>query len=292
MLLLIFVVIATCYVFSVEAQTATEQEVKIHQKIGSRYIRCFLAENKIYDKDGLEKLVADEKCSIVNILKVDFSKQTLIGYRMGGDCFMRGDAQVFLNETTKTYKVRLINYWGGCRAGGSFVGWLVIDKIPEDYKVEFSKLNAEDILGKKNNSLFDFLTSEKVGTTILESREIDLKGCIQTIYNKQFVIKDEATYLQTIRDDASRERCLKEVEKIDFSKNSLLGIEINSGYCRRPIGLEFQVLKDEKTKEYLLNIDYTDPRGSICRAVSQYDLWVLVPKISDGFEVKFKTQPK
>lgn len=126
----------------------------------------------------------------------------------------------------------------------------------------------------------------------LESREIDLNNCIHTYFNKQFIIKDKETYLKAIRNDASREKCLQDVEKIDFEKNSLLGIEINSGYCRRPVGLEFQVIKDEKSKEYLFNISYEDPKGSTCRALSQYDLWVLVPKISDGFEVKFVVRAK
>lgn len=126
----------------------------------------------------------------------------------------------------------------------------------------------------------------------LKIREIDLKGCIQTIFDKQFIITTETDYLKKIRNDAGRDYCLKNLEKIDFEKESLLGIEVNSGYCRRPIGLEFQVLKNNKLKEYQFSINYTDPKESVCRALSQYDLWVLVPKITENYEVKFNVAPK
>ena len=69
----------------------------------------------------------------------------------------------------------------------------------------------------------------------------------------------------------------------------LLGLEINSGYCRRPSGLEFQTTKNEQ--QYILNISYIKPTG-LCRALSQYDLWVIVPKIPDGFKVKFNVEAK
>ena len=245
----------------------------------------------VYETESFKKLMADEECSMARILKVDLTKQSLIGYRVGGDCFMRADSKVFRSDLTKTYQVQIFNYWGGCRAGGTYVGWLVIDKIPDDYKVEFSKILVEKLRGNLDK-LNENSLSNQPSLQTLESRQIDLKGCIQTYFNKQFIIKDEATYLKSIRNDASRPGCLKDVEKIDFEKNSLLGIEINSGYCRHPVGLEFQVIKDEKSKEYLFNISYEDPKGSTCRALSQYDLWVLVPKISDGFEVKFDVRAK
>lgn len=120
----------------------------------------------------------------------------------------------------------------------------------------------------------------------LETRRIDLKGCIQTIFSKEFIIKDQDTFLKTIRKDASRDFCLKKLEKIDFSKHTLIGIELNTGYCRTPLGLEAQAVKDETEKQYILKITYIEPQG-ICRALSQYDLWLLVPKLPENYSVKF-----
>lgn len=141
-------------------------------------------------------------------------------------------------------------------------------------------------------SLYGSIFAQTAEIESLKIREVDLKGCIQTIFNKQFIITTEADYLKTIRNDASRDYCLKNVEKIDFGKESLLGLEINSGYCRRPVGLEFQVLKDNKSKEYQFNINYADPKGALCRALSQYDLWVVTPKIPENYTVKFNAEPK
>jgi hypothetical protein len=119
-----------------------------------------------------------------------------------------------------------------------------------------------------------------------------MKNCIQTIYTRQFFIKDEETYLKSIRHDASRDHCLKTLEKIDFTKHSLIGIEINSGYCGMPLGLTYQTFKDETKKQYLLSVGYTDPRGRTCRALMPYDLWVLVPKMPYDYEVRFEVTAK
>jgi len=134
---------------------------------------------------------------------------------------------------------------------------------------------------------FAFLLSSVSAQHTLETRAFEMKGCIQTIYTKQFVITDSESYLKSIRNDASRAACLKNLEKIDFDKHTLLGIDINSGYCGVPVGLKYQTVKDEAKKQYLLTISYIDPRGSVCRAMSQYDLWLLVPKLPEGYEVKF-----
>ena len=123
----------------------------------------------------------------------------------------------------------------------------------------------------------------------LETRRISLKGCIQTIFERQFVIDTNETFLKTIRNDASRDWCLKNLEKIDFDKHTLLGIELNTGYCRTPLGLKFQTVRDEAEKQYLLKISYLEPQES-CRALSQYDLWLLVPKRPENYTVKFEVK--
>ncbi len=120
----------------------------------------------------------------------------------------------------------------------------------------------------------------------LEARQFDMRNCIQTIFKEQFVITDNEAFLKAIRNDASRERCLKELEKIDFAKHSLLGVSIDSGYCGMPVGLEYKAVKDETKKQYVVEISWLGP-GGICRALSQYDLWLLVPKLPEDFEVRF-----
>ena len=123
----------------------------------------------------------------------------------------------------------------------------------------------------------------------LETREIDLKNCIQTYFRQEFIIQTREAFLKTIRSDAGRDFCLKNFESLDFDKNTLLGIELNSGYCRKPVGLKSQAVKVKAEKKIVLQITYAEP-GVTCRAVSQYDLWVLVPKIPKNFQVKFEVK--
>lgn len=270
------------YCFPILAQPVEDEEIKIYRTASSRLWSCYRLENKVYDEQKFNELLKNKECSHFKELKIDFTKQTLIGFKVQGDCFVHGIARVFRLEQTKTYQVRVKNIWGGCRAAGAYSSWLVIDKIPDDYKVEFSETRVDDL-----KYGFDADDSERQNLEVLESHKIDLQGCIPTYLVKSFIIKDEATYLKAIRQDAERERCLKNVEKIDFEKNSLLGIAINSGYCHYPLGLKFEALKNDQKKEINLKISYIYPKGSLCRAVSRYGLWVLVPKIPDGFEVKF-----
>ncbi|MEZ5429510.1 MAG: hypothetical protein R2747_24915 [Pyrinomonadaceae bacterium] len=130
--------------------------------------------------------------------------------------------------------------------------------------------------------------TDQVRPETLETREIEIGNCIQTISAKQFVITGEADYRRAIRNDASRGRCLEETEKIDFTEESLLGVEFSSGYCRRPHGLSFQTIRDDSRKKYILSVSYTDPGGQVCRALSRYALWVLVPKLPAGYSVDFE----
>lgn len=293
--------LTVCSAFTANAQaseTADEREVPIIKQLGShpRAPKCWFNEDAVIDEEKFKKILADKECSYLeNALEVDFAKQTLIGFSIGGDCFMRTSTKVFRRDETKKYNVRIKNIWGGCRAGGWVQGWLVIEKIPADYAVEFTVIRA-DKTGKPEEDDSQFLNlktpAENKPAETLETRSIDLKNCIQTIFNTQFVIKDNETYLKTIRADASRDWCLKNLEKIDFNKYTLLGKSFSSGYCRIPLGLEYKAAKDEAAKRYLVTISYIDPRGAVCRARSQYDLWLLVPKLPADYGVKFEIKPE
>ena len=299
--LMIICALTGCFGFSATAQisekTVNEVEVPALRKFGSKNSGCF-TQNHVVDEAMFKRLIADSniKKDCVEMYKslgVDFAKQTLISYRAGGDCFLRVTARVFRNDKRKTYTVRIRNRWGGCRAGGSFHGWLVIEKIPSTYKVEFSETQVtgigDEAIDEKTFDLNSQLPRKnKPASETVETRSIELKDCIQTIYTKRFVIRDEKAFLEAIRNDVNRDRCLNNLEKIDFGKQTLLGIEINSGYCGIPLGLAYQTFRDEQKKQYLLSVSYLDPGYETCRALMPYDLWVLFPKIPDNYKVGFE----
>lgn len=124
---------------------------------------------------------------------------------------------------------------------------------------------------------------------IIETRPVDMKGCINNFSSRQFVIKDAESFQKAIRADASRERCRKDLESIDFTKHSLLGITLVTDYCSRPAGLAHQLTKDSATKKYLFDISY-HITAAVCRRMGYWDVWVLVPKIPDDYEVSFKVR--
>ena len=124
---------------------------------------------------------------------------------------------------------------------------------------------------------------------IIETRPIDIKRCIKDSRSGHLVIKDAESFQKAIRADGSREWCLKNLESIDFTKHSLLGITLVTDYCDRPEGLAHQLLKNTATKKYLFDISYHTPQG-VCRRIGYWDVWVVVPKIPDDYEVSFKVR--
>lgn len=276
--------------FAAILQAQTNLETKIPVKhIGWKAQNCFVrADNQVIDKTTFREITAREDCSSLNDSDIDFAKQTLLTYRVGGDCHMRVRTDVFRNDSDKNFVVRIRNYWGRCRSGKIYRGWILLDKIPEGYKVLF----REEKIDKWDNSdlsedIFDFSPTKK--SKNLPTREFKMNGCVQMYRQKDYVIKSDEEFKEAIRNDASREYCLENLEKIDFGKNSLLGIDINSGYCRRPVGLEYQFLKNENDKKYILKIGFIEP-GEPCRAYSSYHLWILVPKIQNNFDVEFEVK--
>lgn len=130
-------------------------------------------------------------------------------------------------------------------------------------------------------------TDYDVLAQILDTKQIYLNNCIQISGEERLVIKTEDEFLNALRDDANRNNCLQNIEKIDFKANSLIGIGLRTGYCRTPVGLAFEVEKNRAEKYYGLNIVFIDPRGKVCRTPSKYDLWIIVPKLPADYEVRF-----
>ena len=132
-------------------------------------------------------------------------------------------------------------------------------------------------------------STKSVHPEIIETRPIDIKGCIKDSRSGQFVIKDAESFQQAIRADGSRDWCLKNLESIDFTRHSLLGISLITDYCNRPNGLAHQLLKDTATKKYLFDISYHTP-AAVCRRLGDWDVWVVVPKIPDDYEISFRVR--
>jgi hypothetical protein len=273
------------------------EEVPILRKVDGRHFTCYL-ENEVLGEARLKEIEGDARykaCPQVrDVLRVDFSRHSLITYHVNGDCFVRAEAKVLRNNEAKKYTVRIKKIPGGCRAGGRFQGWLLIEKIPPGYVVDFVETRADRDFENVRENIFDPDSKtagkgETAGQEILETVRFDMKSCVKVYGSYRFVVRDRETFLKTIRGDASRDYCLKNLGKIDFAKHSLPGLSFRSDYCRTPAGLTVKTVKDAAKKQYLLILSYLEPRG-ICRRISVHGVWVLVPKLPEDYEVVFKRE--
>ena len=139
--------------------------------------------------------------------------------------------------------------------------------------------NQKDLVPTENDSLIAF-------TGI----PVEMDGCIWIgIQGGPLVIRDKKTLNDQIRKNGSYKRCMKQLKDFDFESQSLIGLNLNTGWCRYPLGLrnEFIEIKDSA---YLLKIYYNAP-GEPCRALSFYDYWIAVPKLPAGYELDILIEP-
>ena len=126
---------------------------------------------------------------------------------------MRAHTKVFRSEAEKKYLVIVNNIYGGCRAGGSRSGWIVLDKIPADYTLEMKEVRVDRIHGI-NDAGADFYFPKRksnIKPVLIESREIEVLDCLPLDRQSQWIlIKDE--FLQTALDGKSRE-CKQHVQE-------------------------------------------------------------------------------
>ena len=127
------------------------------------------------------------------------------------------------------------------------------------------------------------ITELKPPQISLEISPYETEGCF--IFFDKPSIKDKAEFLKAVRNDMSRRRCLEDLAEIDFQTHSLVNFFINSGHCRYPFGLKYAAFEDALNKKYLFEISYIKPNGP-CRASSRYELWLLVPKIPNDYEIE------
>jgi hypothetical protein len=248
----------------------------------------------IFDEARLKPLLEKKECAEeLKTLNIDFAKHTLIGWSAHSDCHMHVRTRVFRDDAEKKYLVIINNIYGGCRAGGSRSGWIVLDKIPVDHTLEMKEVRVDRIHGI-NAEGYDFYfpkPKSNIKPVRLESREIDVLGGLPLERQSQWIlIKDE--FLQTALDGKSPE--CKQLFKnlaIDFDKYTLAGYNVNTGHCSRPPNLEQKVFDDADEKRYVMEIGYTRPSG-YCQVPTYHPIWVLVPKLPAYYGFQFKVNPK
>ena len=129
------------------------------------------------------------------------------------------------------------------------------------------------------------LSQQQANLPVLDLREIDLNGCVY-FRHPHYVIEESARLDSLMGNNRSLKQCRQHRRAIDFAAHTLLGLVLGTDWCRRPGGLTFEALKDASAARYMLVVRYDPPPGQ-CRALTTYPLWLLVPKLPEGYEVAF-----
>ena len=80
-----------------------------------------------------------EQCKDEDFPKIDFSQNTLLGlYADGGGCSTGFERNVTKDEGNKVYQYTIkVNECGQCDKLRLDMNWVLVPKLPQDYKVEF-----------------------------------------------------------------------------------------------------------------------------------------------------------
>lgn len=151
-----------------------------------------------------------------------------------------------------------------------------------------SSISAQSLFAQIHSSPIDSSRNQALSLNDslpeLKAEEIDPE-CNNAFRGKSpvQVVVNSLDDMKALVRDMSLERCLRSLDSVDFDRYTLLGVEFHSGHCRRPPELAWRVVRDDDNRRYLFIVDY-GAEGR-CRAWNAYQLWVLVPKLPEGYEV-------
>lgn len=254
---------------------------------------CYLRDDGVYDEEKLKPLLVRSSCAeSIRALKVDHKTQTLIGYSARGDCHMRLRAKIFRSDTDKKYLLVINNIYGGCRAGGSRDAWMVIDKIPEGYELNIREVLVDRIHGVNADGQDFYFPKQPSGIKpeLLESREIDVKGCLPLDRQSQWILMKDESLQRALEGKSSECKALFAALAIDFAKYTLAGYNVSTGDCSRPLSLSQKVYKDFDEKRYRMEISYDKPVAG-CEQLTWHALWAVVPKLPGDHGFVFELKP-
>jgi len=295
---MIFVIIVTGFIAAHAQLPAGYVEITplngAASNFGAGYVgraACLFREDGIYDEEKLRKLRDNPRCADeVKALNVDLSKHTLISYSARSDCHMRLRVKAFRSDTEKKYLVILNNIYGGCRAGGSREGWLILDKMPEGFTLEMKEVKVDRLHEPDGGSRGEFVFPKQpsgMAPELLESREVDVQGCLPLDRQSQWILIKQEFLDKALEDKSPRCRQLFKTLAIDFDKYTLAGYNVNTGDCYRPATLTQKLYKDFDQKRYRMEISYPENYGA-CHVVRYFPIWVLAPKLPADYGFQFE----
>lgn len=260
------------------------------------YGGCFLVDGGIVDEAMLKPLMERKECADeIKALAVDLKKETLIAYRVGGDCHMSIRHKLFRNDDEKKLLLVVNNLYGGCRAGGSRKGWIVLDKLPADYTLDIKIVRVDKIHGinAENPGEFKFPKQpSNIKPVLMESREVDMKGCLPMTGQSRWILSKGEHLKEALDTSLKDKECREHFASlaIDFDKYVLAGYNLRTGHCSAP-PVQAKIYNDAGENRYIIDFEYDEPRGS-CHALIYHPVWLLVPRVLETYSFEFRNNGK
>ena len=161
------------------------------------------------------------------------------------------------------------------------------------YKTKFVKILIAFVFGVlisqvaysgENNNL-QLLSNDSL--IELQSERVKIQGCISLFgHLKSIVITDRTNLDDVIRKGASIKLAQQVFKDFDLEKQSLIGINLVSGWCKEPVNLSYKALEDKENKKYILQISYDKPDKPCCPLIA-HPVWLKVPNIPEDYKLEF-----
>jgi len=139
------------------------------------------------------------------------------------------------------------------------------------FSVTFQTAKAQE-----NDFLFDYLLVADSNITILNPTDIDMYffyDSIPRVYNSAYSIKKYCDSMPSLPP--------RNLDKIDFSKSSVVMLNFHGGDCHAQFKIEYAKNIQEKT----IDINIFDHYGG-CRAGGRhFSRWAIIPKPEEGYMV-------
>lgn len=129
--------------------------------------------------------------------------------------------------------------------------------------------------------------SKSIAQDTLHAESVDIAYCIHTPGGDFLWIKNREELEEKVRNDASRERCLKELQSLDMNGFWLVGTRLITGWCHIPPGLKYDAIVNHGGKECTIHVSYITP-SEPCRALGMYELWLRIPDLGEDYNVQLK----
>lgn len=295
--------IATLFV-AVFASLAAAQprgyvEVWSLKTLPSKKLGCYQLNSGLYDRAKLIELKKIPSCAEhLPVFEDDNAKDQIYAYyAVSGDCHMRVDARLFRNDLDKKYVLIINNTYGGCRAVGRRSGWIEFDPMPPDHKFEIKVVSVDRQPANAPSAEFKFPeppSTKKQRTVAI--REVDLGECLPLTGQSQWILANREAIDRALSNEKSECREIVERLGLDLSKEALVGYSFQSGYCHRPVGLEFSAIHEMSSdpREDLLMIKATfrDVGDAYCKVWITFPVWLIVEKPAGNFRYEFFAERK